>query len=52
MLGPIMGETVKDDPIKRREDDAASSPGLVIVHSGEAPCFHVLPLRRGRLTPA
>ena len=43
-----MGETVKDEPFERREPGAAKTPGIVVVYSGGAPCFHVLPLRKGR----
>jgi DNA-binding NtrC family response regulator len=43
-----VAETVKDESRARR-DGAAAHPGLVVVFSGAAPCFHVLPLRRGRL---
>src|SRR4051812_41373713 len=50
MLGRPMGETVKDEPDKRRDAAAPPSPGLLVVYSGEAPHFHVLPLRKGRLT--
>jgi DNA-binding NtrC family response regulator len=50
MLAHAMGETVKDEPRRQREGSAASSPGLVVAHSGEAPCFHVLPLRKGKLS--
>jgi transcriptional regulator of acetoin/glycerol metabolism len=46
---PAMGETVRDDRSKRREAVDPSSPGLVVAYSGEAPCFHVLRLRKGRL---
>jgi hypothetical protein len=49
MLGPAMAETVKDEPSKRREAGVPSSPGLLVAYSGEAPCFYVLPLRKGRL---
>ena len=44
-----MGETVKDRPHQRREAGARSNPGLVVAYSSESPCFHVLPLRKGRL---
>src|SRR5690349_2327444 len=50
MLVQTMAETVKDEPNKRRDPGAVSSPGLLVIYSGEAPCFHVLPLRKGRLT--
>src|SRR5262245_2902428 len=45
-----MAETVKDESRRRREAGRASSPGLVVACSGGAPCFHVLPLRKGRLS--
>src|SRR3954468_23408504 len=50
MLDRAMGETVKDEPRGRREAEAAPSPGLLVAFSGEEPCFHVLPLRKGRLS--
>jgi DNA-binding NtrC family response regulator len=43
-----MAETVKEEPLARRDAGAASTKGLVIVSSNGAPCFHVLPLRKGR----
>jgi len=44
-----MAQTVKDEPRARGQGSPAGTPGLVVVHSGEAACFHVLPLRSGRL---
>jgi DNA-binding NtrC family response regulator len=44
-----MPETVKSEAHRRREVKAEPAPGLLVVYSAEAPCFHVLLLRKGRL---
>lgn len=41
-------ETVKDDVVSPHDENVIA-PGVLIVFSGNRPCFHIVPLRLGRL---